>query len=91
MGRLVSEEVLAVFREKKILEYLNRTNIVLISKTQGPKSIVSYRPISLCNLVYKVVSKILVGRIRQLLEQLISPCQAAFVPGQRGVDNAIVM
>ena len=41
VGRLVSEEVLAVFREKKILEYPNRTNVVLIPKTQGLESIVS--------------------------------------------------
>ena len=80
-----------MFREKKIPNYMNNTNIVLIPKTQGPKSIGSYRPISLCNSVYKIVSKILVGRIRPLLEQLISLCQTAFVPGQRGVDNAIVV
>ena len=63
---------------------------MLIPKTHGPESIGSYR-LSLCNSVYKIVSKILVGRIRPLLDQLISPCQAAFVPGRRGVDNAIVV
>jgi len=41
VGRLVSEEVLAIFREKKIPEYPNRTNVVLIPKTQGLESIVS--------------------------------------------------
>ena len=91
VGRSISEEVLAVFREKKIPDYMNNTNIVLIPKTQGPESIGSYRPISLCNSVYKIVSKILVGRIRPLLDQLVSPCQTAFVPGQRGVDNAIIV
>ena len=91
VGRSISEEVIAVFREKKIPEYMNSTNIMLIPKTQGPESIGSYRPISLCNTVYKIVSKILVGRIRPLLDQLISPCQTAFVPGRRGVDNAIVV
>ena len=60
-------------------EYLNSTNIVLIPKTQGPETIGSYRPISLCNSVYKIVSKIFVGRIRPLLDQLISLCQTAFV------------
>ena len=91
VGRSVSEEVHTVFREKKISEYLNSMNIVLIPKTQGPESIGCYRPISLCNSVYKIVSKILVGRIRPFLDQLVSPCQAAFVPGRRGVDNAIVV
>ena len=41
--------------------------------------------------MYKIVSKILVGRIRPLLEHLISPCQTAFVRGRKGVDNAIVV
>ena len=91
VGRSVSEEVQFVFKEKKILEYLNRTSIVLIPKTQRPESIGSNRHISLCNSVYKIVSKILVGRIRPLLDQLISPCQAAFVPSRRRVDNAIVV
>ena len=36
VGRSVTEEVMAVFREKKMSEYLNSTNIVLIPKTQGP-------------------------------------------------------
>ena len=87
----MSEEVHAVFREKKTPEFLNSMNIVLIPKTQGPESIGSYRPISLCNSVYNIASKILVGRIRPFLDQLVSPCQAAFIPGRRGVDNAIVV
>ena len=74
VGRSVSEEVLAIFRERKIPDYLNSLNIVLIPKTQGPESIGSYRPISLCNSVYKIVSKILVGRIMPFLDQLVSPC-----------------
>ena len=41
--------------------------------------------------MYNIVSKILVGRIRPFLDQLVSPCQVAFVPGRRGVDNAIVV
>ena len=41
VGRLVSKEMLAVFREKKIPKYLNRTNVVLIPKIQGFESIVS--------------------------------------------------
>ena len=80
-----------MFRERKVPDYLNNTNIVLIPKVQGPETIGSYRPISLCNSVYKIISKVLVGRIRPYLDKIISPCQAAFVPGRRGVDNAIIV
>ena len=91
VGGSVREEVMFVFRERKVLEYLNKTNIVLIPKNQGPESINNYRPISLRNSVYKIVSKVIVSRIRPFLDQLVSPCQAAFVPGRRGVDNAIIV
>ena len=91
VGGSVREEVKNVFRERKVPDYLNKTNIVLIPKNQGLESISNFRPISLCNSVYKIVSKIIVSRIRPLLDQLISPTQAAFVPGRRGVDNAIVV
>lgn len=80
-----------MFRERKIPEYLNSTNIVLIPKVQGPKTIGSYRPISLCNSVYKIISKALVGRIRPFLDKLISPCQDAFVPGRKGMDNVVIV
>lgn len=53
--------------------------------------IANYRLISLCNTVHKIITKIIVARIRPYLEKLISPLQAAFVPGRKGVDNAIIV
>ena len=64
----------SVFKEKKILDYLNRTSIVLIPKIQGLENIGNYRSIILFNAMYKIISKIIVGRIRPLLDQLISLC-----------------
>ena len=91
VGDLVKEEVERDFIEKKIPEYLNKTHIVLISKIQGPKTIGNYRPISLCNSVYKIITKIIVARIRPHLDTLVSPYQTAFILGRRGVDNAIIV
>ena len=65
--------------------------MVLILKMAGPESLGNYRPISLCNIVYKIVTKILVARIRPFLDKLVSPLQSAFVLGRRSVDNAIVV
>ena len=69
---------------------MNRTHVALIPKIQGPETLGNYRPISLCNVGYKVVTKIIVARLRPYLDKLISPLQAAFVPGRKGINNAII-
>lgn len=91
VGDSVREEVEKAFHTKKIPDYLNKTHIVLIPKIQGPEKIGNYRPINLCNSIYKVISKVLVNRIITHLDSLISPYQAAFIPRRRGVDNTIIV
>jgi hypothetical protein len=86
----VVKEVSHIFNCGKMPPYLNKTLISLIPKCAGPESLSQFRPISLCNTVYKIVTKSIVARIRPLLSNLISPFQAAFVPGRRGIDNVII-
>ncbi|KAL5831019.1 hypothetical protein ACOSQ4_016373 [Xanthoceras sorbifolium] len=69
---------------------MNQTLITLIPKIESPMEMSHLRPISLCNTMYKVVSKIIVQRLRGLLPKLISPNQVAFVPGRQIQDNIIV-
>ena len=87
---LVCKEVSSIFDSRVILDFLNETLISLIPKCPNLESLKNFRPISLCNSIYKVVTKIIVGRIRPLLDKLISPNQTAFVPGGRRLDNVIV-
>ena len=90
MGDSVKTEVKFFFQTRKVPPWLNKTLIALIPKKLGPKTINHFRLISLCNTSYKVVSKILVLRMKHLMPILVSPSQAAFVTGRRGSDNVIV-
>ena len=69
------------FKHGKLLKQINHTFITLITKRDNPFKTHHYRPISLCNTVYKTISKIIVNRLRPLLDNLISPLQSAFIPG----------
>ena len=72
VGRFVMEEVKKVFLLKEVLEFLNNTLISLIPKIPGPETLSNYCPISLCNIMYKIMSKVIVARLRPLLDQVIS-------------------
>ena len=54
------------FSTGRLVKALNATNIVLIPKKELPSTVGDYRPISLCNFVYKVISKILANMLKPL-------------------------
>lgn len=64
--------------------------IVLIPKVDQPTHFKELRPISLCNVVYKVITKVVVQRLRPFLDELIGPLQSSFIPGRWTKDNAIL-
>lgn len=70
------------FTHKHIQYPINHTNINLIPKNQNPKQPSDFRPIGLCNVTYKVITKFLVNRLRPILQFIISPFQSAFVPNR---------
>lgn len=69
---------------------LNETYICLISKFNCPQKITEFRPISLCNVVYKIVSKVLANRLKKILPAMIYESQSAFVLGRQITDNVLV-
>uniref|UniRef100_A0A2N9ESQ0 Reverse transcriptase domain-containing protein n=2 Tax=Fagus sylvatica TaxID=28930 RepID=A0A2N9ESQ0_FAGSY len=90
VGELVVNEVRQIFSTGKMPKYLNRILISLIPKCLGPETPSQFRPISLCNTVYKIVTKIIVCRLRPIMGNLVSPFQAAFVSDRRGLDNVVI-
>lgn len=91
---MVQEELWAsaihFFRIGFMLKQLNHSFIVLLPKVEHPSCIEQYRPISLCNIAYKLISKILAMRLKGVLDKLISPYQATFVPGRLIQENIIL-
>ena len=84
-------EVCSIFSTGVMPSHLNQTLITLIPKCIGANCLSLYRPISLCNTIYKIVKKIIVQRLRPFLDKLVSPLQAAFVSRRKGLDNMIIV
>lgn len=69
------------------LACINQANIVMIPKKENPARVSDYRPISIMNVIPKLISKLLVNMLREVLPELISSNQNAFIQGWQITEN----
>ncbi|KAA3478899.1 reverse transcriptase [Gossypium australe] len=84
------EEVCNILNGIREVGDINKTCIVLIPKTDKPKTMSQFQPISLCTVIYKIIAKMMVNRMSDILRDCINESQCAFIPGRLISDNVLI-
>ena len=91
---LVKEELWEVVEEsrgtKRVLKAFNATFLSLIPKEQGADSPGKFQPISLCNMVLKIITKVMANCLKPIMSNLVSQEQSRFVEGRQILDGIIL-
>lgn len=91
VGDSVVELIHKFWRIREVDAEANQTLLVFVLKKVGVNMLKKFYPISLYTTLYKILTKILVGRLRRMLNELICLAQASFIPGRCAVDNVMLM
>ena len=90
MGKDITSSILSFLNLASLPEHLNHTFITLIPKVKNPELISQFRHISLCNVLYKIFSKVLANRLKKLLPNIITKHQSAFTKERLITDNILI-
>ena len=74
---------------RTILKVINTSFISLIPKQDNAQTPDRFRPIALCNVIYKIISKVVANRLKPLLPTLVSVEQSSYVEGRQILNNII--
>jgi exonuclease III len=74
----------------KVLQALNATFLTLVPKEGQAHRAKQYRPIALCNVIYKLLTKVIARRLKPILPTIISPEQSGYVEGRQILDSIIL-
>ncbi|KAJ4751955.1 RNA-directed DNA polymerase (reverse transcriptase)-related family protein [Rhynchospora pubera] len=84
---IVPQQVNQFFSTKVMDKDIAKSNLILIPKKDYPQLVSDYRPISVCNVIYKIISQLLSRRLQPFIPNLVSLTQTAFTPGRQIGDN----
>ncbi|XP_031116377.1 uncharacterized protein LOC116020030 [Ipomoea triloba] len=90
VGADVTSFVIKCLNDCSFPSGLNDTNVVLIPKKSHPEKVSDLRPIAVCNVVYKIMAKMIANRMKPLLGDIISESQSVFIPGRLITDNILI-
>ena len=90
VGGEVTEAVLSALNTSTIPKAINHTFLTPIPKIQSPRKVTDFWPISLSNVLYKLIAKVLANHLKPRLPQLISETQSAFMSERLITNNILV-
>lgn len=90
MSKGVLTNCLNILNEGGNIAPLNHTYVALIPKVEKPRQVTEFRPISLCNVIYRIITKTIANRLKHMLHNIISQTQSAFIPGRLIMDNVVI-
>lgn len=92
---IISPEILKFFNEfhssARLPKAVSASFMTLIPKNSNPRRLSEYRPISLIGCLYKMLAKLLAGRLKSMPSSVISDCQSAFIPKRQMLDGVVVV
>lgn len=78
------------FANGLLLRQINNSYVTLIPKVENPVFIKEYMPISCCNILYKIITKVLANMLQHLMPQLVNESQSAFIKGRLMKHNVLL-
>lgn len=91
VGASVIKFALNFFETGQLPKAANDALLVLIAKVNKPEKMTQFRPISLCNVLFKMITKVMVMRLKRIISKWIGPSQSSFIPGRLSTDNIVIV
>ncbi|XP_074300110.1 uncharacterized protein LOC141631324 [Silene latifolia] len=85
-----TKAILSILNSGVVLKEMNRTFIVLVPKCDNPEEVKDYRPISLCNVFMRIVTKCITNRMQKVMGYLVGDYQNTFLAGRSISDNILL-